>query len=152
MALADEDLSAARQHYEKTLEQDKDNLTALTQLALISRRAADSEAMVWNLQRAIWAHDSAVDPRLMLGRHYLAEGEPRSVGGLFRDLEPVQQQSAQVLELVALAQLAERNPDLLEKTEAALREAIAADPEGLGGLLTMVRRDADGKLVTQIPA
>ena len=118
LALADEDLSAARQHYEKTLEQDKDNLTALTQLALISRRAADSEAMVWNLQRAIWAHDSAVDPRLMLGRHYLAEGEPRSVGGLFRDLEPVQQQSAQVLELVALAQLAAE-----EQTQERLRIA-----------------------------
>jgi soluble lytic murein transglycosylase-like protein len=106
LALASDDLATAQQHYEKILEQDKNNLRALTQLALISDRDADSESKVWHLQRAIWAHDHAVEPRLLLGRHYLVQGEARAVGGLFRDLEPVQQQSAQVLELVALAQLA----------------------------------------------
>jgi putative PEP-CTERM system TPR-repeat lipoprotein len=117
LALARDDPTAAQQYYENILERDKKNLKALTQLALISGRARDSESMVWHLQRAIWAHDHAVEPRLLLGRHYLSQGEPRAVGGLFRHLEPVQQQSAQVLELVALAQLAAEEQEELRIAE-----------------------------------
>jgi putative PEP-CTERM system TPR-repeat lipoprotein len=105
MAIADGDLASAVQHYDGILERDSENLIALTELAKI-REDADDDSAVWLLQRAVWAHDSAVEPRLLLGRHYLARGKPRSVRGLFMDLEPVQQQSAQVLELVAMAQLA----------------------------------------------
>jgi soluble lytic murein transglycosylase-like protein len=82
--------------------------------------------MVRFLQQAIWAHTDAVEPRLVLGRHYLAQDQPNAVAGLFKDLEFVQQQSAQVLNVVGLAQLAAEE-QVQEKLRVAELKRLAEE-------------------------
>ena len=126
MAVAREDLSAARQYYATILEHRADHLPALIQLALLDAKEQDGQALVKHLEQAIKAHPTAIEPRLLLGRYYLTEGRPEKVAPLFAGLEKVQQQSPQVLQLMALAQLSKK-----EHSEAqfTLEQLMASTPD-----------------------
>jgi putative PEP-CTERM system TPR-repeat lipoprotein len=106
MAIVSEDMSAARKHYTTILDYDDDNLSALIQLALLDDKEEKKESFVWHLKKATWAHESALEPRLMLGRYHLREGRPENVVLQFKNLGQVQQQLPQVVRLKGLAKLA----------------------------------------------
>ncbi|MEH6593440.1 MAG: XrtA/PEP-CTERM system TPR-repeat protein PrsT [Halioglobus sp.] len=105
MALAREDLAAARQYYETTLEHHQDYLPALIQLALLDAKEDKGQSLVDRLEQAINVHPEAIEPRLLLGRYYLSQDRPEKVAPLFASLNEVQKQSQAVLQLIALAQL-----------------------------------------------
>ena len=128
MAIASEDLATARKHYATILDHNSDNLIALMQLALLDDLEKKEESFVNHLRRAIWAHERAVEPRLLLSRYHLNQGRPQNVAALFENLEETQQQLPQVLQLTALATLAirERAQDKVEsKPPTSGRELIA---------------------------
>ena len=108
MAVASGDLTAARQYYATLLEHHQDYLPALIQLALLDVKEEKEASLVEHLEQAIRAHPAALEPRLLLGRYHLSKGRPEKVAPLFTNLEEAQKQSPQVLQLLALAQLSEK--------------------------------------------
>ncbi len=126
MAVAREDLVAARQYYVTILEHHEDYLTALVQLALLDAREGNKESLVELLEQAIEAHPGAIEPRLLLGRYYLSEGRPEKVAPLFATMEEVQKQSPQVLQLMALAQLSQKEHG---EAQFTLEQLMASTPD-----------------------
>ena len=123
MALADGDTGAARQRYLAVLKVHEDSLPALMQLAALEAQAKDADAMVEWLEQATIAHPAAIEPRVMLGRYYLSTGKPAQVAPLFSTLDTVQRRSPEVLRVLALAQLAEKEPREAQQTLAQLQES-----------------------------
>ena len=109
MALADDDIAAARGHYKAILKAQPDAPQAHLQLAALDAREGKQESMVEHLEKAMAAAPTALEPRLLLARFYLASGKPEQVAPLFTDLVAQQQQTADVLQLMALAQLATKD-------------------------------------------
>jgi putative PEP-CTERM system TPR-repeat lipoprotein len=128
MAMLEDDVTAARDYYTRILERHQENLTALVQLAQLEQREGNGDAFVWNLERAIWAHGGSLEPRLLLGRYHLAEGQPEKVALQFKNLEEVQQQSTQVVQLNALAKLAREEQAKQREQARALAESQVKPP------------------------
>jgi len=126
MAVASENLAAARQYYATILEHHEDYLPALIQLALLDAKEEDKESLIGHLEQAIKAHPAAIEPRLLLGRYYLSEGRPEKVAPLFSSLEEVQKQSPQVLQLMALAQLSQKEHG---EAQFTLEQLMASTPD-----------------------
>jgi len=125
MAVSGGDLLAARKYYATILEHNKDDLRALIQLALLDDREGNEDSFVRHLERATWAHEGALEPRLLLGRYYLSNGEPQRVEPQFNDLEEVQKKSSQVVQLQALAKLARQEQAEEERQTVAVAKAVA---------------------------
>ncbi len=135
MAMSGEDLLAARKYYTTILEHNRENLRALIQLALLDEQEGKGDSFVRHLERATWAHEGALEPRLLLGRYYLSNGNPQRVALQFNDLEEVQQKSLHVIQLKALAKLAreekaEEERQTLAAAMTAAKQAIQK-PAGL---------------------
>jgi putative PEP-CTERM system TPR-repeat lipoprotein len=136
------DIAAARKRYETALAGHPDSAPTLIQLALLDEKESNKTAMVAHLEQARKVDPTAVYPRLMLARFFLAEGKPDQVAPLFTDLDPQQQQSPDVLPLVAMAQLALRDYAAAKHTleqllksapeTAAIRHAMAMAESGTG--------------------
>jgi hypothetical protein len=123
MAVASEDLATARQYYATVLEHHENYLPALIQLALLDAKEDNGGALVEHLEQAMAAHPVAIEPRLLLGRYYLDTGNPDKVGPLFASMEELQKQSPQVLQLMAMAQLAGKDPVAAQNTLEQLAES-----------------------------
>lgn len=123
--LAQDKLDAAAARYNSILAKYPENLPAQLQLASIDARRGDASAVTARLEKAIEDHPKTLEPRLMLARHYLSEGRPDKVSTTFLGLQDAQRQQPQVLQLVALAQLAEK-----EHSQAlfTLEQLSASDP------------------------
>jgi putative PEP-CTERM system TPR-repeat lipoprotein len=143
MALAEnKDIAGARRRYETALAGHPDSTATLMQLALLDVREMNKPALVAHLEQARKVDPAALPPRLMLARYYLAENKPEQVAPLFTDLDAQQQQSADVLPLLAMAQLSMRDStaaqytleQLLKATPetAAIRHAMAMAAAGTG--------------------
>jgi putative PEP-CTERM system TPR-repeat lipoprotein len=142
MALENGDVPGARKFYESALAGHPDSVPTLLNLALLDARDDDHEAMEARLGQAKLADPTALPPRLMLARLYLARNKPEQVAPLFSDLAASQQQSAEVLPLMAMAQLATRDASaaqytleqLLKSTpdSAPIRHAMAMAAAGTG--------------------
>jgi len=143
MALAaDNDVAAARKRYETALAGHPDSAPTLIQLALLDARESNDEAIVAHLEQARSVDPTGLQPRLLLARYYLSKGKPDQVAPLFTDLDAMQQQSPDVLPLLAMAQLAMRDSSaakytleqLLKSTpdSAPIRHAMAMAAAGSG--------------------
>jgi len=142
MALADNDLAGARAFYETALAGHPKFVPTLLNLAMLDAREGNEKAMVGHLEQARAADPAALMPRLMLARLYLATGKPEQVAPLFSDLDAKQQQSSEVLPLIAMAQIATKDASaaqytleqLLKNTpdSAPIRHAMAMAAAGLG--------------------
>lgn len=108
IALQSGDDALARKHYRAILEHRANYLPALLRLAVMEAREGDEAELVAQLNHAMKAHPEALEPRLMLGRYYLWKNELASIPPLFSALTELQQQSPEVLHLIALAQLADQ--------------------------------------------
>ena len=126
MAVASGNLAAARQYYATILKHHENHLPALIQLALLDAKEENGEALVGHLDQAIEAHPTAIEPRLLLGRYYLSEGRPEKVAPLFATLEEVQKQSPQALQLMALAQLSQKEHG---EAQFTLEQLMASTPD-----------------------
>jgi len=103
-----EDLKGARAYLENVLEHRKDHLETLLKLADLDAIEKNESAMVARLELARAVHPSAAGPAVMLGRHYLAKGEPDKVAPLMVELGQVEKQDPGVLEVMVYAQLAQK--------------------------------------------
>ena len=108
IAVSDNDLAAARTYYNTILESREDHLPALIQLAVLDAKEDDKEALLRHLERAVDAHPKAIEPRIFLARFHLSQQRPEKVAPLFSSLEQAQKQSPQVLHILAMAQLSNR--------------------------------------------
>ncbi len=155
LALEKDDLDAARGYYQAVIAEHPDSMPAVVQLAKLEARAQNEEAMVGWLIKATEAQPEALEPKLMLARYYLSQGKAAQVAPLFSTLEAVQQRSPEVLRVLALSQLAEKNPlearrtleELLETTPdtAATRHLMAQAAIGTGDL-NRARQDLQSSL------
>jgi tetratricopeptide (TPR) repeat protein len=103
LALAEDDIATAREHYETVLAARPDETSTLIQLAMLDARENDERAMVKRLEKASTVDPTALKPRLLLARYYLGKGRPEQVAPLFTNLSPAQQQQPDVLRLMAKA-------------------------------------------------
>ncbi|MFT6051047.1 MAG: putative PEP-CTERM system TPR-repeat lipoprotein [Halioglobus sp.] len=108
MAVSDKDLVAARAYYDTILKNRDDHLPTLIQLAMLDAKEGDKVALVKHIKQAIKAHPKAIEPRIFLGRFHLSQKRPEKVAPLFSSLELAQKQNPQVLQLMAMAQLSNR--------------------------------------------
>jgi putative PEP-CTERM system TPR-repeat lipoprotein len=141
MAVADGRLAAARQYYETVLAEKPDFLPVLMQLAMLDAQEGNEPALVAHLERAIAAHPAALEPRLLLARYHLGKGRPAQVAPLFVSLDESQRQSPQVLQLLAMAQLSDRDPAAAQFTLEQLLEATP-DNAAVHHLLAMSAVDS----------
>ena len=142
LAIEDEDLAAARSYYEATLAVHQDSVPTLVQLAMLDAREGNETALVEHLEKAISADPTALQPRVLLARFYLGKGKPERVAPLFSSLSESQQQTPDVLRVIAMAQLASRDASsaqftleqLLESTpdSAPVRHMMAMAAAGTG--------------------
>lgn len=70
------DLDAARTYYELVLERRPSDLRTLLSLAALEEKAGRTQERIAWLQRAIEGNPQAPEPRLLLGRTYLAQNDP----------------------------------------------------------------------------
>lgn len=142
IAQADNDIPAARGYYEAILKVEKDSPQVHLALAALDDRQGKEASMVEHLEKAMAGAPTALEPRLLLARFYLAKDKPDQVSPLFADLVAQQRRTPEVLTLMALAQLETKDgsgaqfslEQLLESTEdsAEIRHlmALAAVEQG----------------------
>jgi putative PEP-CTERM system TPR-repeat lipoprotein len=126
MALADDDPAEARRYYQSVLAQDTYNLPTLMQLALLDAKAGNKQAVVEKMELAMTAHPAALEPRLLLGRYYLAVGKPELLPPLFATLDQNQRRSHKVMMLLALSQISDSDNIGAKYT---LEEMLRSTPE-----------------------
>jgi putative PEP-CTERM system TPR-repeat lipoprotein len=142
MAIANKDLAAARNYYEATLAVHPDSVPTLVQLAMLDAREGNETALVEHLEQATAADPTALQPRVLLARFHLGKGKPEQVAPLFSSLSEAQQQTPDVLRVMAMAQLASKDASsaqftleqLLESTpdSAPVRHMMAMAAAGTG--------------------
>lgn len=146
IAQESEDAASVRAYYEDILKHNKNDFSALMQVAALDSAEGNVLAMVAGLKLAIKAHPDTVEPRLNLARHYLASGNAARVEGLFSPLSSARQRKPAVLEVRGLARLqqgrytgaVEQFEQLVELSPGSARlhylVAIAASGAGDGDL------------------
>ena len=120
------DREAAKNRYQVILASHPNQLAALLQLALLEAQDKNEVKLQQYLQRAINAHPEVIEPRLYMGRYYLAKGMPQRLPPLFSDLDPVQRRSPEVLQLLALAQISD---SAHLDAQYTLEELLTSTPE-----------------------
>jgi putative PEP-CTERM system TPR-repeat lipoprotein len=137
MALADNDIATARGHYKAILKSRKDSPQVHLQLAALDAREGKETSMVDHLETAMAEAPTAIEPRVILARFYLARGQPDKVAPLFTDLIAQQQKTPEVLRLMALAQLATKDTSAAQFSLEQLLESTG-DSAKIRHLMAMV--------------
>jgi cellulose synthase operon protein C len=126
MALAANDIAGARKFYDTALAGHPDSLSTLIELAMLDAREGNETALVAHLEQARAVDAAALQPRLLLARFYLGKGKPEQVAPLFNNLAMQQQQSPEVLRVLAMAQLANRDASAAQFT---LEQLLKSTPD-----------------------
>ena len=116
----------ARRIYRESLVHNPGDVDVSMRLSFLEAQSGNVGAMRQVLEASVERHPEALAPRLVLGRDYLANNEPRRVLNL---LEPVRQSAAgdpEMLSLLARAQIA---AGLQSQAITTLRELAARIPE-----------------------
>ncbi|MBK6510586.1 MAG: PEP-CTERM system TPR-repeat protein PrsT [Haliea sp.] len=134
--------AASRARYQAVLAERPDYLPTLLQLAILAAEPGNEIEMVAQLKHAIEVHPDALEPKLMLARFYAYSNAPGNIPALFASLSELQQKSPDVLYLLAMAQIAERQYDKalhnleqlvqLEPDTAEVHHLLATAAEGIG--------------------
>lgn len=109
LALRESKYDVADGYYQEVLKHHQDNLPALLKLSALEEARGDSAAMVAYLERAMGAHPGASQPRLILGRYYLATGRAEKVPVLLSGLSDEDKQSPGALLVAGMSQLVEQD-------------------------------------------
>jgi putative PEP-CTERM system TPR-repeat lipoprotein len=120
------DAAASRSRYQAVLAGRPDYLPTLLQLAVLAAQTGNEADAVAQLQHAIEAHPDALEPRLMLARHYLRKNTPDKIPPLFDSLPELQQRAPDVLGVIAMSDLAQQR---YSKALAGLEQMIQMEPD-----------------------
>jgi putative PEP-CTERM system TPR-repeat lipoprotein len=107
-------------YYENILKYDQNNVSALVGLAQIAEMQKDGKLTLEYLKRAVEGNSSSVSPKIFLAKYYIAHGDPEKVGELLVGLSREQRQKPQVLEVLALSQLEQKEFKKARQTLAVL--------------------------------
>jgi putative PEP-CTERM system TPR-repeat lipoprotein len=105
LAIQSKDYARARTYYQNVLEQDADNLATLLSLAALSQRQLEYPAMLAFLEHAVDKHPQNVQPRVVLARYYLINGEADKVSLVVGGLDDIGRGHPDVINVQGLAQL-----------------------------------------------
>ena len=141
MALADNDLVTARKNYQSILAAHDDSVPAMIQLALLDAREGDEASLVGHLEQAMAVAPTDLQPRLLLARYYLGKGKPEQVAQLFTGLDERQQKTAEVLQVMAMAQLSTKDAGAAQFTLEQLLES-APDSAPIRHMMAMAAAGA----------
>lgn len=137
MALAAGDREDASRIYRESLEQNPGHVEISMRLSLLEAERGDADAMRSVLEQAIAAAPEAVQPRLVLGRYLLRQNQPRRVLSLLEPVLEAESENAEMLSLLARAQIAsgQNAPALTTVRSLARRIPATADAHQLVGQL-----------------
>lgn len=121
-------------------------MPALIQLALLDAKEENEAALVEHLEQAIDTHPGAIEPRLLLGRYQLTQGRPEKVAPLFASLEDTQKQSPLLLQLIALAQMSQKEHGAVQYT---LEQLIGSTSETAVSHHLMAMAALPGQAISQ---
>ncbi len=126
LALRESNYDLADGYYQEILKHHQDNLPALLKLSVLEEARGDSKAMVAYLERAIGAHPTAPQPRLILARYYLAKNRADKVPVLLSGLNDEDKQSPGGLLVAGMSQLAEQD---YRAATASFEKLVVLQPE-----------------------
>jgi putative PEP-CTERM system TPR-repeat lipoprotein len=106
LEIAHKNPEAATKNLESVLEHDPKNLDALIGLASVAEMQKDYPKMEAYLLQAREKNPMTLEPAMMLGRYYDATGKPLKALELARDISSKSPESPQVLQFLALTQIA----------------------------------------------
>ncbi|MFT5335338.1 MAG: putative PEP-CTERM system TPR-repeat lipoprotein [Halioglobus sp.] len=104
IAFSKNDVNSARTYYNNVLDNHEDFLPTLMRLAVLDASIKDYDAMVTRLNQAIEKHPEAIQPRIVLARHYLSTAQPEKVQSLLVGLPEEWQNTPLVLRLLSRSQ------------------------------------------------
>lgn len=142
--LQDNKPEAARQRFEKILEKDKNNtsaMDALGDLALAQKK--NEEATAW-YEKACNASPDAISPALKLGTHYLRSGQPQKGLTLARKFQTNNPTNPDVLELLGQSQVASKDLSGALDTYGKLVNVLPKSPQAqlrLAGVHMLMNND-----------
>lgn len=149
LAAKDKQYGKARDYYLDVLAHHENDLDALLRLIAIDIAENDESQMVSHLNQAISAHPRAVRPRVILAHYHLLKGEEGKVAPLMVELNRRDKENSAVLEVMAQAQLRQKEyreaefnlKKLIERRpdDAQLRYLMARTQAGLGDAEAMQR-------------
>jgi putative PEP-CTERM system TPR-repeat lipoprotein len=126
LAVRKQEYQEARGYYQDVLEYHDNDLSTLLKLAVLDGVEKKEQLMLEHLQQAATAHPKAVRPKVLLARYYLAQGKPAKVQPLMLELSKKQRQSPAALEVMALAQLAQKQ---YPEAKYGLEQLIEQQPD-----------------------
>jgi putative PEP-CTERM system TPR-repeat lipoprotein len=125
LAQGNKDYARARDYYHAVLKHHENHLSTLLSLAALDSLEKKDEQMLEHLQLARDTYPKALQPRLLLARHYHFKGQPDKVLEFFVDLEDAQTNHPAVLDIVARSQLARKKFSNAKRT---LKKLISKEP------------------------
>ncbi len=134
-AMQDKQFGVAEGYYEEILDHREDYLPALLKLAALKQLEGDDGAMLVYLERAMEAHPSAYQPRLVLARLHLSKGRSDKVAVLLSGLEGGSD-NPEVLHVAGLAQLAEKD---YHSAQASFEKLVEIKPDMASGYYLLAR-------------
>jgi|AZIJ01.1.fsa_nt_gi putative PEP-CTERM system TPR-repeat lipoprotein len=134
-AVQDKQYSAAESYYKEILEHHEDYLPALLKIAALKQLEGDEDAMLVYLERAMEAHPSAYQPRLILARLHLSKGRSDKVAVLLSGLEDWDG-NPELLHVAGVAQLAEKN---YHSAQVSFDKLVQLQPDGAVGHYLLAR-------------
>ena len=134
-AMQDKLFSVAEKYYKEILEHHEDYLPALLKLAALKQLEGAEDTMLSYLERAMEAHPSAYQPRLILARLHLSKGRPDKVAVLLSGLESWDG-NPEALQVAGVAQLAEKN---YHSAQASFEKLVQLKPDGAVGHYLLAR-------------
>jgi len=119
---------AARKRYDAILAIDRNNVNAMLGMAAAATEVhQDAEAVAW-LEKAAAASPAALEPRLLLAKHYLMRGDARKAVAVAEQARAYHRDNPQVLDTLATAQLAAGDISNAVVTYGRLAELQPSDP------------------------
>ena len=126
LALAAGDADEAKRIYRQSLAHNPGDVDVSMRLSFLEAQSGNVGAMRQVLEASVERHPEALAPRLVLGRHYLANNEPRRVLNLLEQVRRSAAGDPEMLSLLARAQIA---AGLESQAVTTLRELSARIPE-----------------------
>lgn len=109
LAINSGDLDKARNYYLDALKENKNDLQILLKLAALEEKSGNKKAMLETLQRAAESNKNAIEPKVLLARYFLSNGEPERVALVLASASPEQKRLPDVLNVMGLSQLTLEN-------------------------------------------
>ncbi len=125
LAISKKDYQEARSYYQNVLEHHENHLSTLLKLAVLDALEKKKQPMVVHLQQAVLAHPQALQPKVLLARYYLTQGQLAEVQALMIGLSNKQRYTPAVLEVMALYQLVQKQ---YSEAKNSLEQLIEQQP------------------------